>query len=660
MAFTKKQKRVLRGVLLLIPILFFVLLELTLRISNYGTDISLFNTLNSNSNYYTINQKLGQRYFLSQNVGAEVAQTEVFLKKKPPTGVRIFALGGSTTAGFPYEYNTKFPSILKVILKAYYPNKHIEVINLAMPAVSTYAVRDIALELADYAPDLILIYSGHNEFYGGFGVGSRESLGNLRWLTNLYLSLQKYKTPQLIRDAIRAPRNWIGDKPGDSRNPRGTLMEHMARERHIPYGSSLYHRASEAFEANITDVVEYCQEHHIPVFIGTLVSNIRNHQPFRDAFENRDSEKRWRKQFEIAKSAFDSKAYETALEELGRCVETDSIPASQYFLRGETHLALGNTGGAYQAFYQAKDFDALRFRASEDLNERLYRIGTTRNVAIVPIKKAFEQASPGGLPGNNLFLEHLHPNVNGYRLMAKTFAGAIAEAGIIENSVAGGLPDSLWMDEIYVTEGDLAVAEFRIQRLTQGWPFTSEGSINKEGFNLLDSSPIRQLAWQFCNKAVTWETMHVKAAEYYSELNQWDKAELEYRALLQAEPMNHSPYIYLGNALMRQQSFDEALKALEQSLEIKPSAYAYKMMGRISMMREDAAAGKVYFEEAVKIAPNDIEAQFDLAQTYALTAEFEKANLWVQRVLRMNRHHPGARKLFEYVEQQLGRADHRQ
>ena len=102
-----------------------------------------------------------------------------------------------------------------------------------MRAVSSYAVRDIALELADYASDLILIYAGHNEFYGGFGVGSRESLGDLRWLTNLYLSLQRYKTLQLIRDAIRVPRNWIGYNAGDSRNPR-SLMEHMARERHIP------------------------------------------------------------------------------------------------------------------------------------------------------------------------------------------------------------------------------------------------------------------------------------------------------------------------------------------------------------------------------------------------------------------------------------------
>ena len=658
MAFTKKQERALRGVLLLIPILIFVLLELTLRVFNYGTDTPLVNTLKSNPDYYTINPKLGQRFFLSQNVGAEVSQTEAFLKKKPPSGVRIFTLGGSTTAGFPYEYNARFPSTLKVILKAYYPDKHIEIINLAMPAVSSYAVRDIALELADYAPDLILIYSGHNEFYGGFGVGSTESLGNLRWLTNLYLSLQEYKTLQLIRDAIMVPRNWIGDKPDDSRSSRG-LMDHMARERHIPYGSSLYHRASEAFEANIKDVVEYCQEHHIPVLIGTLVSNIRHHQPFRNAFKNRDSETRWKKQFKIAQSAFDSKAFETALEELERCVRTDSLPASQHFLKGEIHLALGDNSSAYQAFYKAKEYDALRFRASEDLNERLYRIGRTSEVAIVPIKKAFEQASPRGLPGNNLFLEHLHPNVEGYRLMAKTFAAAIAKAGIIEDSVVGGLPDSLWIDEIYVTEVDLAVAELRIQRLTQRWPFTPESSVNGEGLDHLDSSPIRQLAWQFCNRAITWETMHVRAAEYYSQLNQWDKAEREYRALLQAMPMHHIAHIYLGNALMRQESFGEALKTFEQSLEIQPSAYAYKMMGRIFMMREDAAVGKVYFEEAVKIAPNDIDAQFDLAQTYAMTAEFEKANIWVQRVLRRNGQHPGARRLSEYVEQQLSRANQR-
>ena len=168
------------------------------------------------------------------------------------------------------------------------------------------------------------------------------------------------------------------------------------------------------------------------------------------------------------------------------------------------------------------------------------------------------------------------------------------------------------MDEIYVTEGDLAVAEFRIQRLTQRWPFTAESSVSEEGLNHRDSSPLQQLAWQFCNEAIAWETMHVRAAEYYSQLNQWDEAELEYRALLQAMPMHHVAHIHLGNALMHQQSFGVALNAFEQSLEIKPNAYAYKMMGRICMMREDAAAGKVYFEKAVKIARNDIEAQFDL------------------------------------------------
>ena len=194
-----------------------------------------------------------------------------------------------------------------------------------------------------------------------------------------------------------------------------------------------------------------------------------------------------------------------------------------------------------------------------------------------------------------------------------------------------------------------------MQIVSQRWPFTTESSINEDDFNILDASPVRQLAWLFCKGVITWETMHVQAGDYYSQRRQWVKAGLEYRALIQATPISHSPYIYLGDALMRQQRFDAALETFRQSLEIQESAYAYKMMGRIYMMREDVAVAKVYFEKAVETAPDDIDAQFQLTEAYAMTGDFKKANLGIQRVLGMNGNHPGAKRLLEYVEQQFTR-----
>ena len=79
MAFTKNQERVLRSGLFRIPILFSILPGSVLRLSNYESDIPLFNTLSSNPNYYAVDPKLGQLYFLLQNLEAKVSRTEVFL-----------------------------------------------------------------------------------------------------------------------------------------------------------------------------------------------------------------------------------------------------------------------------------------------------------------------------------------------------------------------------------------------------------------------------------------------------------------------------------------------------------------------------------------------------------------------------------------------------
>jgi len=350
-------------------------LELLLRLFNYGQEIPLFKTFEANPAYYAVNPEVGRRYFPSSNVTPAVAVTDIFLKQKPAQGFRVFVLGGSSAAGYPYMFNGSFSSILKVILKEYYPDKYIEIVNLAMPAVCSYTVRDIALELADYQPDLILIYAGHNEFYGGLGVASTESLGHSRWLVNLYLGLGNYKTLQLVGDGVLLLRKNIHNMFNNGGvNPGGTLMERMAQNREIPYGSDLFWKAGEIFRDNMNDVIDYCLEHRIPVMIGTLVSNIRDQAPFVDVFANPQTKEQWERQFKTAENSFRSQDYDAALQAVQRCVALDSLPASQYYLQGEIYEVAGDTSAAYQSFYRAKEFDGLRFRASEILNHRFIKL----------------------------------------------------------------------------------------------------------------------------------------------------------------------------------------------------------------------------------------------------------------------------------------------
>jgi tetratricopeptide (TPR) repeat protein len=242
-------------------------------------------------------------------------------------------------------------------------------------------------------------------------------------------------------------------------------------------------------------------------------------------------------------------------------------------------------------------------------------------------------------------LEHLHPNVDGYALMAKKFAEAIVNAKYIGSPRVRNLPDSLWLHKSGITDVDMAVANIRIQYLKMGWPFTAGSPPPKEEF--------RSLALQFWHDEINWEKMHVQAAEYYTQQKLWDKAEKEYRALIHATPMNASPYMFLGRLLVNQQKIDEALEAFLEAIKFEQNAYAYNMVGSIYLLRNEVSKGITYLERAVQLAPSDMQARFQLAQGYAMKGDFPNANLAIQQVLRSGVDFPEAKELAAFITQRI-------
>ncbi|MCP4400602.1 MAG: SGNH/GDSL hydrolase family protein, partial [bacterium] len=87
-----------------------------------------------------------------------------FPVRKAEGTIRIFCLGGSTTYGRPYDDRTSFCGWLRLFLPAVDPGHRYEVINAGGISYASYRVARLMEELADYEPDLFIVYSGHNEF----------------------------------------------------------------------------------------------------------------------------------------------------------------------------------------------------------------------------------------------------------------------------------------------------------------------------------------------------------------------------------------------------------------------------------------------------------------------------------------------------------------
>jgi lysophospholipase L1-like esterase len=122
-----------------------------------------------------LNPDLPYKYFYNIEQ-APSTLPDGFDKIKKENAFRVFVLGGSSTAGWPYVPNAAFSRHIKRRLELLYPKNTIEVINLGISAINSYSLRDFIPGIIKQQPDLVIIYAGHNEYYGALGVGSTSSL----------------------------------------------------------------------------------------------------------------------------------------------------------------------------------------------------------------------------------------------------------------------------------------------------------------------------------------------------------------------------------------------------------------------------------------------------------------------------------------------------
>ena len=563
-----KKKLIFSIVLVLIPLIFLLLVEVTLRSVNYGSNYKLFTDFNLfGKQYYKINPDYGKKYFY--NLPSMVPHNDIFLKEKPKNGYRIFVIGSSTTAGFPYTSGIMFSRILQARLQDSYPDKQIEIVNTAMTAINSYAFQDKVDEILKAQPDAILIYGGHNEFYGGLGIASKEALGQMRWLKILHLNMLEFKTYQLIREIIFGTQRIIMGKNSADSQQSGTMMQKIATNKDVEYNSLIFKLAHEHYKKNMQSILEKSRAKGVAVFYSELISNIKDLPP-------------------LGSSA--SKNYPRALE---------------VYQEGLAFEKAGNFEKAKADFYRAKDLDCIRFRASEDLNLIIDNLSREYGAHLVPMKHVFEEKSPHGLIGNNLITEHLHPTVDGYFLMADAFYSEI-----VSSKVIGSTDPKFYKPSVYYrnnwgyTPLDSLTAELSIQKIKAGWPFQPENVENNYIKNYKPHGIVDSIAYQSVRYTdITPEHAHKFLAKYYLAHNEPDKAAKEYLAILKIEPYKIDNFIETGKILFQDGKYDQALDVFLQALKINRDIYILSQTGEIYSKTENFAKAIPYYEEVVRMDP---------------------------------------------------------
>lgn len=534
------RTRLFTLIAVLLPVLFFVLLEAGLRVFGYGTALPLFVPCQpdpAGHECLAINQDIARRYFPGDGF-VPLPTGDRFLKQKPANGYRVFVLGGSTTAGWPYPENVTFSRRLQQQLSDVFPERMIEVVSTGIAAVNSFTLLDLLDEILAQAPDAILIYAGHNEFYGAFGSASTISLERMRWLVSLYLKLQHLRLFVLLHDVIDTGKQWLQPESGggDSKHGTQTLMGQVIAERWIYAESELYKRTEAQFRNNMRTLLSRIQAAGVPILISELVSNLRDQPPFFADGEQSDS------------------------------------AASQAFRAARERETAGDLDTARAGYYRAKDLDLLRFRAPEAFNAIIHELATEMNVPVVPVKAWFEQASPGGLIGHNLMLEHLHPNAEGHLLMSRAVLETMRANGFVtDNWSARELRDiDYYRSNPGFTELDIQIGLLRVMYLMDHWPYTPEGKPTRHAIDYRPANMMQALAKQVASFRMAYQEGHLLLAAARLREGATDAALREYRALINSSPLDVERYTAAIRELIGANAIPEALALIESAEAVAP------------------------------------------------------------------------------------------
>jgi len=400
-----------------------------------------------------------------------------FAARKDPSGFRIFCLGGSTVQGRPFEPSTSFTTWLRLGLEAADGKTMWEVINCGGISYASYRLVPILEEVLQYDPDLIVLYTGHNEFL------EERTYGSVKYRHPLVLSAlesaARLRTLVLLRRAYRSIRGDACDEERESPTAdRSLLPDEVDTLLDRSDGFDAYHRDEAFFRGviahfahNLERMIRLAADAGVPLVLVNPVSNLRDCPPFKSQHRDGLSAEELSK-FETLWKRATLEARESkplALERMRHALLIDDEYAAIHWEMGKYQDDLGLGVEARESYLRAKELDVCPLRAPEAIHEVLLEARGAEGISFVDARRVIEDLSRDGIPGNDWLIDHVHPTFLGHQKIAEAVMMDLVRRGVVR-------PGSDWstqrdrrfaehlasLPEVYFTKGMARLERLRI------------------------------------------------------------------------------------------------------------------------------------------------------------------------------------------------------
>ncbi len=518
--------------------------------------------------------------------------SQSFSKQKPPGTFRIFCLGGSTTYGRPYSDPTSFCGWMRAYLNAPDDDAKYEVINCGGISYASYRVARVLEEILEYDADLIVVYTGHNEFLEERTYREvRELPALLKHSDALLSNTRSYSLLKTtLTPASSSPTDGKGLMPAEVKTRLDSGIGPNAFDR----DDGLTAKILKQYEFNLDRMATLAETAKCKLMFVTPTANLGDCSPFKSdvASELPDEQaSRVRRLLSQAVESQDRNDMAAAMQQVDAGLSIDPRNPELHYLRGKILVSLQRDSEAYTAFSAACDNDICTLRATSDMLQVLTDVANKRSIPLVDFQQLAIEKSPHQIPGEQLFLDHVHPTIEGHRLLALQLLEAMVQNAVIP---ATALPDE--GTRVVVKKQVMA----RVDRQAQG-------------------DALRNLAkvFRWAGKTSEADRMALRADELVS---------------------GDANVLYLsGNALLGKGDVNEAIAKLEQSRQLDPQhAPTWVSLGVAYQSKGQTTVAMQQFERALKLEPDNLMALNNLASMHVQQENWNSAVACLSRAIELN------------------------
>ncbi|MCJ7617084.1 MAG: tetratricopeptide repeat protein, partial [Desulfobacterales bacterium] len=407
------------------------------------------------------------------------------------------------------------------------------------------------------------------------------------------------------------------------------------------------------YQFNLRRMIAIARSVGSEIIFVTPASNLKDMSPFKS--ENRAEligaeKKRWSFLYERGKILQKSGEPADALAIFNEALGIDNRYADLHFRVGQVLYAMGRLNEAKAAFLTAKDEDICPLRILRPMCKAVSEIAIENGVPLIDFVSLIENDcfSRYGhkIPGNEYFLDHVHPKIEGNRMLALSLLDQLTKQGILK-------PASSW--------GDSAIASVT-RKVEQGIDTSKRAMCLRNLGKVLGWAgrldEAHSLFLQVYDILGDDLDILIRLANSSTRRGKTDEAIEYFRKALQTEPDNAMIHHGMAQALEKRGRYGEAIEHYSEALRINPEFVdAHNNLGIVLADLGKLDEAIAHFSEALRINPEFVDAHNNLGIALANQGKLDEAIAHFSEALRINPEFVDAHNTLGAALTDLGKLD---